>query len=259
MFVVLFRNSLLNFAMECIFPSGIYVNRTTLYERLSWKNNAKLQFRLFVATKKKNKHRTIVVPKFFECIVCKAGCCANYYLLKYHPHYHLLCLIVENVFGTWVNVLFCRFSSRLPFFSVHFSFIFPKVFVQLWVRLTQTHSQISMYTNETILKFSTFQKYGISHIAVVVVDFMIHGTCSMMCTDASKMKWKLVYDYVFSNFFASCIQCNTARFITIPSVSVHLSPQLSQPYFFYAIGDSSMQHSWLNHSVLLLLLTMAPQ
>lgn len=98
---------------------------------------------------------------------------------------------------------------------VHSFIPFPVV-LQLWVRDTHTNTNLQLYANETILKFSTYLK--VWNIFGARISLYGGRTCSAWDVRwCIQMKWKLVYDYVFSNFCRSAYNV-LARFITIPSI-----------------------------------------
>lgn len=115
------------------------------------KKNAKLQFRCFLSqpntrreTQEKHTEYNCCIPKFFELhSVLKAGCCANYYLLKYHPHYHFaLSVWSYKMFSVleWMCAFLSIFRSSCIFPRCIFRSFSTKVF-RSTVSETYTHTQ----------------------------------------------------------------------------------------------------------------------
>lgn len=90
------------------------------------------------------------------------------------------------------------------------------------VRLTNTHAQFSgmhialhMHQNSQCMDMHEQDNFNIQHLSKLYNIWL--KICSddhvpMMCIDASKMKWKFAYEYVFSKLFHKCMQCWCSTF-----------------------------------------------
>lgn len=173
--------------------------------------------------RKRKKNILFKVFSIIQRVVWKACVCASSYLLMHLPpppsrsrykHAQLLYMcsvsVIQKCVFSFAWVLFFPLSLHHRFYSCDWMRYTHKYSCTIqWMHIAHAPKTLNarICMSKTILVFNTYQNSIISDEKFVRANYV-----PMMCTDASKMKRKFAYEYVFSELFHQCIQCWCSTF-----------------------------------------------